>query len=279
MKFIRNAKPIVDSNVVDALQNLKLFGEYKEQMCAFHQDLFVDTHRNWIKESKQFLINNLDQFEYCYITNGVTDAFNDFYYLNKRVSVLRGEYPYHRDVGITVLDDVSQIEPYSSLIISYPFSGSGNPHKDWERIIETCNDKHIKVFLDLCFVGVSYDLKLDIPECVTHVAFSFSKLFCTGPARTGIMYTRYKETSPIAVQNQWHYTNHVGQIIHYKLMKTFSVDYVIDKYLSKYFDVCKEHNLELTKTILFGLNNDKFYTREGYANRVCITHYLQDLNK
>jgi len=266
----------MDESVVDVLNSVELFKFNNEQPIAFYNELFTATHKAWVSESKHFHIDNLDKFEYSYVTNGVTDAFSDFYYINKKVSVLRGEYPYHRDIGTTVLDDISQIEPYSAFIISYPFSASGSPHKDWNRIIQTCEDKHIKVFLDLCFVGVSYDLQLTIPDCVTHVAFSFSKIFCTGPLRTGVMYTRYKEVSPIAVQNHWQYTNHIGQTLHYKLMKTFSVDYILDKYLSKYVSVCADQKVGLTKTILFGLSTDKFYDREGYANRVCVTHYLQD---
>jgi hypothetical protein len=269
----------MDKPVINTLNSVELFKFSSEQPIAFYGELFTKTHRSWISDSKYFKIHNLKQFEYAYVTNGVTDAFSDFYYTNKRVSVLKGEYPYHRDIGTTVLNDISEIETYSSLIISYPFSASGSPHKDWNRIIETCNDKHIKVFLDLCFVGVSYNLNLSIPECVTHVAFSFSKIYCTGPLRTGVMYTRYKQSSPIGVQNHWQYTNHVGQLLHYKLMQTFTVDYILDKYLSKYITVCAEHKLGLSNTILFGLSDDEYYSREGYANRVCVTHYLQDFKK
>jgi hypothetical protein len=276
MKLVRNAKPIMDPNVVDVLNSVELFKFTKEQPIVFYNKLFTDTHRDWIKESKYFKIKNLNQFPNVYITNGVTDAFSDFYHINKRVSVLRGEYPYHRDIGTKVLDDISEIEPYSAFIISYPFSADGNPHRDWERIIQTCNDKHIKVFLDLCFLGVSYDLYLEIPECVTHVAFSFSKMFCTGAFRTGILYTRYQEPSPIAVQNHWNYTNHVGQSLHYKLMKSFDVDYILDKYLSQYINVCSKNQIGVTKTILFAISQDTLFDREGYANRACVTHYIQD---
>lgn len=276
MKLVKNAKPIVDSSVVDALQDLKLFGLHSSQITVFHEKLFIDTHRDWISKSKHFCIHGLEDFSYSFVTNGVTDAFNDFYFVNKTVSVLKGEYPYHRDIGTKVLDDISEIEPYSAFIISYPFSGDGCPHKEWNRIIQTCEDKHIKVFLDLCFVGVSYDLLLTIPECVTHVAFSFSKMFCTGTSRTGIMYTRYKEQSPITVQNHWHYTNHVGQIIHYKLMQKFDIDYIVDKYISKYITFCANKGLGLTNTVLFGITDDETYSREGYANRACVSYNLQD---
>jgi hypothetical protein len=43
--------------------------------------------------------------------------------------------------------------------------------------------------------------------------------------------------------------------LHMKLMTEFSSDYIVDKYRLKQMDLCKEHNLEASDCVLFGLDN------------------------
>ena len=57
-----------------------------------------------------------------------------------------------------------------------------------------CEDKKIKVFVDCCLFGVSEVPTLDLNhDCITDVAFSFSKTFATGGLRTGVLYRREEE--------------------------------------------------------------------------------------
>ena len=215
-------------------------------------------------------------FSNAYITSGVTDAFNDFYFHYKDICVLKGEYSYHKDLGIKEIDHIGEIKPYSALIISYPFSATGSVHPDWNNIISICEARHVSVFLDVCLFGVAYNLNLTVPNCVTHIAFSFSKMFDTACYRTGILYTRYKTNTPIANQNAWYYTNHLGAQIHSHIMDTFDCDYIVNKYKHRQIEICSEYDIQVTDTLLFGISSDSKwnYFERGITNRMCVSHLL-----
>lgn len=271
MDLIRKALPIRDTDI-DACINQFDF-ENKNKHIIPHE-LFTKKHRNWISNSKNFKIDF--DFDNAYITYGITDAFNDFYFQNKTIQVLKGEYNYHKDLGIKQLNHIGEIEPYSALIISYPFSATGSVHPDWHNIISTCEERNVSIFLDVCFFGVAYNLDLTVPDCVTHIAFSFSKMFDTACYRTGVMYTRYKKLTPIANQNSYYYHNHLGAQIHTYIMNNFDCDYLINKYKHKQIEICDSYDLYITNTLLFGTSNDKKWNtfERGITNRMCLSHLL-----
>ena len=269
MDLIRKAIPIKDTDI-DACINQFDFKNKNKHLIP--HELFTKKHRQWIGNSKQFKINF--DFNHAYVTYGVTDAFSDFYFQHKKIQVLTGEYNYHKDLGIKELDHIGEIEPYSALIISYPFSATGSEHPDWKNIIEVCEACHVSVFLDVCFFGVAYDLDLSVPECVTHVAFSFSKMFDTACYRTGVLYTRYKKLTPISNQNLYYYHNHLGAQIHNQIMNNFDCDYLTNKHKHKHVEICDAKGIDVTNTLLFGTSNEEKWNlfERGITNRMCLSH-------
>ena len=224
--------------------------------------VFIRKHRNWLTNSN-FYIRGLDRFEHAYITNGCTDAFNDFY--NNNVYVLEGEYTYHRDANKATVTQIDSIPPDSRLIISYPFAATGNTHKEWDYILNYCSNNNILIFVDACLSGVSLgNLDLMHPS-ITHIAFSFSKAFGTGHVRTGVLYTKSSVASPALVTNKHLYINHNNTYLHQQLMENFSSDFIFCKYRFKQINICKEHNLVQSDCVLYGLEND---------SRKCITRLL-----
>ena len=63
-----------------------------------------------------------------------------------------------------------------------------------------------------------------------------------------------------------------------KIFENFDSDYNWDTFENKYYEMCKELNLEPTKCIIFGLGGEKYteYNRGGNFNRVCISNSLSD---
>lgn len=276
--MIRKAKPIVDLDIISAMKGIEYVKKTSDLPIAENQFEFLHLHRKWIKSSKNFSISGLNDFENL-VTYGVTDAFNDFYFLNDKIFVLRGEYTYHRDLGYPVLENINEIPSHSSLIVSYPFSATGNVHSDWENIIKVCEERSIKVFIDCCLFGISKVDKLNLSShCITHVAFSFSKTFSTAGNRTGVLYTRDNTLTPLRNQNNHFYTNMIGQAMHMKLMSSFSPDYIYDKYHSRQKELCVEFGIEASNTVIFGTSNSSefdYFERDGYTNRICLTYSLQ----
>lgn len=214
-------------------------------------EYFVNYHREWLLNSN-FYVQNLDRFKHGYITAGCTEAFNEVY--TENCYVLHGEYTYHVDTGRAVESQIENIPYGSRLIISYPFAATGNPHKDWNSILDICEQKNIKIFIDACLAGVSIG-KLDLKHPnITHVAFSFSKAFYTGFFRCGVVYTN-ETKSPASVTNRHLYINHPSVGLHLQLMKKFTSDYIVERYRMKQVDVCKEHQLVQSDCVIFGLEN------------------------
>lgn len=225
-------------------------------------DRIVNQHRQWLVNNT-FHIQGLDKFEYGYVTAGCTEAFHEVY--NESCFVLPGEYTYHRDAGMAVECDLYYIPSNSRLIISFPFASTGERHTQWDEIVNICTTKNIRIFIDACLSGVSLG-KLDLtPNCITHIAFSFSKAFGTGHKRTGIVYSN-SSSSPAAITNKHLYINHMFVDLHSKLMCEFPSDYIFKKYRIKQIDICKKHSLIQSDCVLFGLDN---------KNRKCITRELE----
>jgi hypothetical protein len=246
--FSNKAIAIRDAPVQDFIQSVGL--NVNSIISPAH---FVEQHREWLK-NKNFYVQGLDKFAHGYVTAGCTEAFNEVY--KEPCFVLPGEYTYHRDAGMAVECPLDFIPSRSRLIISFPFASSGNIHSNWENILTTCKEKNIKIFVDACLAGVSIG-KLDLNhQCITHVAFSFSKAFYTGFFRCGVVYTN-ETISPASIANKHLYLNHPSLNLHLQLMQNFTSDYIVNKYRLKQVDLCNEHELVQSDCVLFGLKDGK----------------------
>lgn len=277
--MIRKAKPIVDLHVVGVSKNVNYYNPSSDQPIVFSTPHFIQQHREWVNSSENMRVSNLDMFENAFVTNGVTEAFNDFYYIQSNVRVLEGEYTYHGDLGIKVISDISKIEPNTALIISYPYSATGDPHSAWEEILDECESKCVEVFVDCCLFGTSKTKELDLSHrAITHVAFSFSKTFATGGLRTGVLYTKSSCITPLRIQSNHNYVQHAGMILHSALMDEFSPDYIYNKYRRKQLQICNDNNIKPSGSVMFGVSGDTEYNyyERGIINRMCLTYALQE---
>ena len=302
---IRKAKAIVDSDVVAVMSTVDFINDSTDHSILFDQFAFTEKYDSWIHSSEKFEISGLETFPHRLVTNGITEAFGDFYevYTNfphrsvtneiteafgdfyeayTNLQVMRGEYTYHRDLGIEVLDDYKDIAEHSLLIISYPFSATGNVHPEWDKIIAVCNERNVDVFIDCCLFGVSEVDTLDLHhDCITHVAFSFSKTFGTGGLRTGMLYKKNINNTTVEMINSHFYTQMAGMRLHYELMQQFTPDYMCDKYRDKQVELAKSLDIEPSDTVIFGISTDKKYDhfeRDAYINRLCLSYALQEYN-
>ena len=302
---IRKAKPIIDSEVVAVMSTVDFINNSTDHSILFDQFAFVEAYDTWIHTSELFKISGLETFPHRLVTNGITEAFGDFYevYTNfphrsvtneiteafgdfyeayTNLQVMRGEYTYHRDLGIEVLDDYNDIEEHSALIISYPFSATGNVHPEWDKIIDVCNKRNVSVFVDCCLFGVAEIDDLDVQiDCITHVAFSFSKTFGTGGLRTGMLYKKNVDKTQVELLNSHFYTQMAGMKLHYKLMQHFTPDYICHKYRDKQVELANSLDIEPSDTVIFGISTDKKYDhfeRDAYINRLCLSYALQEHN-
>lgn len=261
----QRSKSIIDLEVLKVLQNVNIVNISSDYSIFFDQEKFKQTYDKWIHSSNLFKIKGLDTFPHYYVTHGITESFHDVYSPNS--VVLKDEYVYHQQLGIPVVDSYKDIKPSQRLIISYPFSGTGKVHPDWDNIITSCNS----IFIDCCLFGVSSVRLLDVTAPnISHVAFSFSKTFGTGGCRTGLLYKRLINRTSIEILNKHHYTQMAGQIIHYNLMKNFSPDYMFNKYRQKQLNVCKTEGIVPSDTVIYGILDQ---------TRISLAYKLQKFKK
>lgn len=279
--MIRQAKPPCDQEVLDLLSgvNNQLLVSFLNSNPTF--DSFYTKFLNWISESQRINAFIPTDFQPVF-TAGTTQAFHNFYlqHPEKQLVLLRGEYPYHRDVwdsfGKTYLwYEESHISDQSMLIISLPFSGSGNVEDKIFSALDICEERQATVMLDFALVGLGAELdmtRLKKYSCVKQMAFSFSKMFNIGRFRVGICWMR-EPIGPLQVLNHWNYINWPGMYFAEQLMKHFSFDYMSSKYLPQQRAVCIKEELSPSESYFFGLGGDNFqeYSRDGIYNRVCLT--------
>lgn len=240
---------------------------------------FKTQYTAWLYSSKNTVIQGLDRFATA-LTDGVTSAFADFTHAfpNKHLVVFKGEYPYHRDTGATVIDCVSQLDHGQRVIISLPFAATGNKHEKFEEILEQCNDLRIPVFVDCAYFGSCSLGTVNVDyECVKFVAFSLSKTFGTGKCRIGMCYYRDIETGPMQLLNQYNYINHVAVNFHAPIINVFGPDYMYDKFRSKQEQIAELLGVDVSSTVFLCTSKDdkyKGFSRAGLINRIGIAQLL-----
>lgn len=277
---MKSARAILDPEILNALREINgrdLFVDGKVSPLGDRRSQFLAAFLAWTK-------GRIPEFAgwRSVVTDGTTGAFQDFKWLAPEcpLVVLRGEYPYHRMTGARVVDHWQEIPQSSKLILSHPFSATGNPHTNLSEILSHCDRNGVDVMIDSALLFVS-SLDLDaifVRPCVTAIALSLSKSFCTGRMRAGVCYTRTEwSTSPSHVLNEWSYLNHLSLAIHIRLMASFGVDYIQRKYRDTQLKICRERGFLASETVLFGLTNDESFrefSREGVINRLCLSEAM-----
>ena len=202
------------------------------------QDEFLEFYPIWIDSSELNSFDSLNVFPYKYVSLGVTQAIDDFISFciqrKKNIRIFKGEYPYAREAinaPISYIDDAPLVAG-DAVIISTPFSATGNLHAEWCNLIKTCNDLEIPIFVDCAFFGSCINISVSLDEpCIDTVAFSPTKGLNCGYTRTGIAFTRRrgKETT-LDLLTEWHHGIHLHTAIALELMKTFSSDTIPKTY-------------------------------------------------
>jgi hypothetical protein len=284
-RFVRGAAPIIDEQVLDAIKHLPFETYFKinepRTLSMGIRDAFLYAFKDWIASSKLNRIDGLECFPTRRLTAGVTQSFDDFFlrHCNRRIRVLRGEYPYVRHVvgkwefmgDLSEKDDLTESD---AVIISAPFSGTGEIHPDFEEVLECCEKKKIPTLVDCAFFGIcrGLSIRVDRPN-VESVCFSLSKAFASGSFRSGIEFSRIASGS-VWVQNDWVYLQLLNAQIGLDLMSRFSPDYIFNKYRGVQEAICEVHKLRPSETVIFGIDENRRHEEFSIDDvfvRCCIT--------
>lgn len=287
----KTARAIVDDRFIQHWNNVDYFSFGEARVMMIHEDFrtsLISKYRRWIASATSSPVFGLDKFSKVVLPNAVTHSLDCFVVKciaqEMRIRTFRGEYPYvsrllkfHGQPDIRIEDEPLRLG--DAVVVSYPFSATGDKHHAMFEMLNRCNELDIPVMVDCAFWPACYEVPLILEhECIKHVAFSFSKGFPVAGVRFGIEFMREGVTHPLDVFSLDHYFNRFGAYAIYRLMSTFDPDYLTNKYRKAQIEVCNALDLVPSKTLIFGLsNNERWdeYSREGVVNRPCITKAIE----
>jgi hypothetical protein len=249
-------------------------------------ETFCKRYSEWIKSTELNTITGIEHFPYAVFSNGTTEAFDKFYIKNnkRRFRCFKGEYIYHQVTWRSswpnwqFIED-APLETNDAVIISLPFSDTGNEHSKMEETLRICTELEIPVLVDCVYFGVCSNIDFNFNfDCITDITFSLSKAFPLAYARVGMRLTREDNDDSLLMMHKIDYTNRVGAGLGYKMIERFSPDFIVQRYKKRQIELCKTLGIKSSNTVLFGIdehNRYPEYNRGGSTNRLGLyKHYV-----
>ena len=267
----------------------KAVKEYIENLASLDDEKikkdFLGTYKNWIFSTHANIQGWQDYNELCF-TQGTTESFAQFYLRfreNKRLRLAKGEYFYNQMMkGLWYKEnfawlDEDEIRQNDVVLISVPFSDTGAVPNNLENLLQQCDDNNVPVMLDLAYINLAINLEVDLTHpCIEYVVSSLSKVFPVELYRIGIRMQRKKFEDQLYVINEdnYNYINVLSAFVGYKLMKTYTADFVYKKYRIKQLEMCKKLDVDPSPCVYFGIdkkNQYQEYKRGGDTARLCFS--------
>ena len=256
--FEKGGNSVWHNPLMAYLEEAEILQRYLTEKYPRVQNLFLEYYPQWINESKLNSVSGLENFKHKAISIGCTQALDWFHLYaaqhGRTIKLFKGEYPYNRDIGIfayssQMIENPANLHKNDALILSYPFSGTGTKHDQYEDIMERCNQLDIPVLLDCAWLGSAKDQHIDVNhKCIYGVAFSLTKSLSCGNWRTGMCFTN-DDRCNMVLCTEWEHQVHLNTWIGYNLMQKFSTDTLQNVYGKYQQKICRDHNLIPTDTV------------------------------
>jgi hypothetical protein len=262
-----------------------------ENNCLWNGDIkqkFLNLYRQWIQTSTLNTISGLEHFPVASFSAGTTEAFDKFYLknLHRRIRYFRGEYMYHQVAGRQYFEEAKFVEDddldsNDVLVLSLPFSDTGNAHPDMEATLTKCSQLGIPVLLDCAYFGICSGIEFNLDhDCITDLTFSLSKTFPVPHLRIGMRLTRTDDDDALLVMNKTDYVNRLSCFVGVELLENFSPDMIYTRYQKSQLELCNKLGVTPSKCVIFGIdesNQYPQYNRGGVTNRLCLSKYLNNI--
>ena len=245
---------------------------------------FLERYVAWISETNNNNVSGLEKYSHACFANGTTEAFEKFYakHHKRRFRFYKGEYVYHRlNCRNNGYDwewlESAPLDKNDVVMISLPFSDTGNNPEGLDLILDHCDALKIPVLIDCAYFGVCSNIDFNFDrECITDITFSLSKSLYCAHARIGMRLTKEDDDDPLFVTNKAGYINKIAAHIGLQLINSFSPDYIYDTYRARQEEYCKILGVEPSNCVLFGIGDNRWveYNRDRETNRLSLHKYL-----
>ena len=246
---------------------------------------YLQTYKQWMFSTHPDIVGWEEYDQLCF-TQGTTESFAQFYLRyrdSKRLRLAKGEYFYNQMMkGLWYKEkfawlDEDTVRHNDVVLISVTFSDTGAVPDYLEKLLQECDEKNVPVMLDLAYVSLSVNQKIDLRHpCVEYIVSSLSKVFPVELYRIGIRMQRKKFEDQLYVINEknYNYINILSAYVGTTLMQKYPADYIFNKYRDKQIAMCDKLSLEPSPCVYFGIDKQKKYqeyNRGTGTNRLCFS--------
>lgn len=270
------------------IRNFTLIDSADSRIAETIKKDFVETYRSWLFEGFHF--QHTDLYQYGCFTQGTTEAFAQFYIRYRegyRLRLRRADYFYHQMMkSLWYKDrfawlDEDDIRQGDVLLISVPFSDTGDRPEELDQILDECERHGVPVMLDLAYLnlatGESFPYSIDLSrDCIKYVVSSLSKVFPVENMRIGVRLQKEMFEDQLYVVNElnYNYINLLSAFVGVNMMRSYPNSYIFNRYRQKQIDLCKQLKISPSPCFVFGIDHDNQYNeynRGGVSNRLCFS--------
>lgn len=254
-------KAVFDYDVRKYISDAPYKDWYSDNSIFLSKEKYKTQYKAWLLNSKNSKIIGLDKFNNIDFTFGVTQSIDDLLLKHKtnRLRIFEYEYHYSRKLHENYETIVNNdIETGDWVLISLPFCFHGKSIDNLNELYDICYKKNVPVYIDAAFYALSFDFTLDLSHpAIKEVYFSLSKNLGLGFLRTGIRFSNESYYGPIAMQNQYNYSNLAFIELGSYVIDKFDIDYIVKKYYPHYRKFCQDQGFEETNCIHIALSRTK----------------------
>lgn len=246
---------------------------------------FVDVYRDWVLSTQLNEIQGLSYYPVMASSHGTSESFDKFYlkHHRRRFRCFRGEYMYHAASWKNYFPDWlwiddADIDAQDAVVISLPFSDTGDPHPGMADVLDQCDRLGVPVLLDCAFFGACANVSFNFDrDCVHDITFSLSKTVPIAHARIGVRFSKIDDDDSLLIHHKTGYVNRLSLGIGIKIMQKIDPDQCFKKFRDRQIRTCQELGLEASSTVFLGIDWEgrwPQYNRGRDTNRLCIADRL-----
>lgn len=255
-EFLETERPSpLSDNLIDKTIQDVLSGKLNRDLTDQVYIDFKKEVQEWLLCSTVNTIKGLNEFNRIDIINGCTQ-FIDNLYMKGPIQTIENDYTYHQRLGLGTITSVDNLHPNVPLILAMPFPSIGRPHSRLDDILDECLIKNIPVHIDgawmTCCKGIEFDVS---HPAISSFAVSLSKGLGLGWNRIGLRWSRRPTSDSITIMNDFQMNNRALVMIGLHFIRIFPADYLWLTHGPKYYQICKDFNLEPTKSIYLALRD------------------------
>lgn len=236
--------------------------EIEDHINKFH---LKDYYNIDVNQIKNFLADKIisnpsnkltghNVFKHIEFTIGVTQFIDSIimkYGING-IQVVQHDYTYYQRLDPAIkFAEIGKLDPTKPLLISMPFAGHCDVHKQMDTILDECEEKNIDIHLDCAWLTCAERITFNFDHpCIKSFASSLSKAYSLGWNRIGIRWSKkIDESDSVTIYNRYKMYNKSLIMIGYHVAKQFPINFYWQKYKELYYQACRETYTFPTKII------------------------------